>query len=362
MSVSGLKQDLASLLSMGIAGSVTGVIVSDNMWKKLVSDSDGNFNGRIGISGVQGNRKIRYEFYVLESLTFPKNMYPHGYFFVPFNEIDYRTRILGHETDNTLIPRSCEIDHSEIKELNPLNGECFVHDRGIRYADFDSLIDVIKIGCQNGKSVHSQAAHFWHWGFNLRRPNEITWLKHPERYDYHRADRIKTVGRLLMRHTTDNYFEIVGIAHNGHRQIVEITENRLRFDDIDKFIENARYYFLPEEIIDFLSQFGIEVDPKKLELDPLYEAWKSQVDEEDIGRLKKYISSSGTNYALDLHIISGSFVGSRDVTYKLDLCDRIKGLEWEKLETEHFPKDWTGWPDTRDEKALKVFAESWVNE
>lgn len=364
MSVTNLKRELADLSSRGRAGCVAGIIVSEYMWERLEAHFGGDFNGRIGISGVQGNRMIRYEFYVLKSPTFPKERIGSGYFFVPFSEEDYRARILGHESDGTLVPRSREIRLDEVKELNPVTGECWVSDRRIGLADFSRLIVAIETGCLLGKSVREQASHFWYWGFTFRRPEEIVWLKHPERYDYHRADLKSAVGRLLMRRTEVDgatFFDILGIAINGRGQIVEVLNPKMRYVDLEKFLNLAKWYFLPDEITDFLAQFGIEIDPNNLELDPLYEAWGHQVDYEAIGRLKKYVSSSKIDGPWDLHSLSGMFLGSRAVEYRLSFCDRVQGPEWEKIETEHYPPGWDGWPDTSHERGLKSFAQAWAN-
>jgi hypothetical protein len=38
----------------------------------------------------------------------------------------------------------------------------------------------------------------------------------------------------------------------------------------------------------------------------------------------------------------------------------MQGAEWEKIEAEHFPENWSGWPDTKQFKALKAFAQAWA--
>lgn len=358
MSVSNLKLELSDLSYRGRAGCVAGVIVSDYIWKKLQEDFDGKFKGRIGVSGIQGNRSIRYEFYVLMSPAFPKERFHNGYFLVPFSEAEYRGRILGRETN--LVCRSETIFGWKFEELDPLQGSVVVSHPGlvtfwIKNVDFDVLLETIIAKCNSYHDVHVLVSDFSFRGLVFRKPDEITWLKHPERYDYHRADRTKAVGRLLMRYVDGGRFEIVGIALNGRKQIVEIVEESKRFDNVHKFVELARWYFLPEEITDFLAQFGLAVDEKELYLDPQQESWGHQVDKEGIGRLIQYVSSSKGNGEWDLHSVMGGFVGSRDVEYTLKLCDRVKGGKWARLKAEHFPPGWVGWPETSRDKSMRAF-------
>lgn len=355
MSVSNLKRELADLSYRGRAGCIAGVIVSDYMWKKLNDDYDGEFKGRIGVSGIQGNRNIRYEFYVLMSSTFPKERFHNGYFLVPFSEDHYRGRVLGHESN--LVGRSETLFGWKFEELDPLQGSVEVSHPGlitfwIRNVDFEVLLNKIKAKSNSYHDVHVLVSDFSFRGLVFRKPDEVIWLKHPERYDYHRSDLKKAVGRLLMRHVGDTRFEIVGIALNGRKQIVEIVK---RFDNVYKFAEQARWYFLPEEILDFLSQFGLAFDENGLYLDPQQESWGHQVDKEGIGRLEQYVSSSKGNGEWDLYSVKGSFIGSRDVEYTLDLCDRIKGREWARIKAEHFPPGWTGWPETSRDKSMRAF-------
>jgi hypothetical protein len=368
MSVSKLKQDLAQLVSRGRAGCVAGVIVSEHMWERLKADFDGEFAGRISISGVQGNRKIRYEFYILKSPAFLKDRFPGGYFLIPFSEEDYRERILGHEMED-LVQRSESLYGWSFTEINPLEGLVFAShpdliQAWIENVDFSRLLEFIRAQSTNYRDVHKYVCDFSHRGMTVRGPDEIVWLKHPERYDYHRADLKKSVGHLLMRRAEVDgaiFFDILGIAINGRKQVVEILEPTMRYTDLNEFVKRAKWYFLPEEITDFLTQFGIRVDPKDLELDPLYEAWGYQMDPEAIGRLTQWISNSKTNGPWDLHTVSGNFVGSRDVEYTLRLCDRVQGSEWEKLEAEHYPPGWKGWPDTSHDKAWQSFARAFLN-
>lgn len=358
---SDLKAYMVRLMQIGVAACYRGIIVSSDLYAALKAETD-KFEDKIRITGVEGNRQLRYTFYVMEHPGWPKCASADGYFFTPHASEFYRENYLGHEDEVFRKSTQVEtIDGVMLKEEEPIDGEIYVRSPfgqyTIHHAPFNELIKEVKtIAEQKGDMRDFLNSFSYRRGLYVN-PPQTEWIDRPETYDYDKADLSKSIGRVLMRAKTGRgksaQLEIVGIAVNGRGQLVEIPEKDSSSQDKLAFAKVALRHFLPEEIAAVISKFGRVVTPQEVaDLRPVNDWWGQRYDADDLGRIHQWTSGEDTNS------MSAYFTDSRAGWFSLELVKTQNKLEWKRVERQHFPKNWKGWEDTAHDTALKAFARS----
>lgn len=359
--VNQIKIDLASYASSGKASRLLGIIVSSGVYEALMRDSE-NFHGVLGVSGTEGNRMLRYTFYVLRHPDFPVKMCPALYFFVGYPKEVYEKRYLGKEADILLVEerRKEKIGNLEIKEVNPICGIIIAGSRYLYDVDYEAVLLEAKKAHLKGMDMMGHILSiFDSYNFISNIP-ETRWIKDEKTYNYEKADIKSSVGRILMKRLRIGFsrnpsyaYQIVGVGINGYGDIIEVIKENSSRTDPYEFACLAIHYFLPEEVADFLHQYEVSISPEWVNQIPVWEGWGTWYDSEDIGRIKlmKWVGGNKEGYC-----IQGGFIGTRGKEYTLEIA-KIEGEEGlAELKAKYFPADWKGWAETRQSKSMQAFA------
>lgn len=118
-----IKADMVNFAQSGEASRLRGIIVAPEVWQALDKETVG-FHGVMRVSGIEGNRAIRYTFYVLENTNFPHSRSAEPYFFVHHPKEVYEELFLGKEGEILASEerRTLDLLHLQIEELNPIWG------------------------------------------------------------------------------------------------------------------------------------------------------------------------------------------------------------------------------------------------
>jgi len=356
-----IKVAMSSHARSGEASRLRGIIVTPKVYQALKEDS-GNFHGVIGVSGREGNRILRYVFYVLENPNFPKKA-TDSFFFVGYPKEIYEKRYLGRE-DEILASghrREEKVGRVKIREVNPVLGIITVNKRYFYNVDFvDVLTEAKKIWTQH-KDIEAHLCSLFDRNSLVHNVPETKWIMDEPTYNYEKADTESSVGRLLMKRveTSDRWhphlYQIVGIGLNGYGDIVELVMEKSKRYDPYEFACFAVHFFLPEEVADFLNQYGIKITAEWIAQVPVTEHWGAWFDPEGIGRLRCLYWYRGDKKG---HEISGGFIGSRGKEYEIKVV-KIEGEDgWPEIKAKYFPPGWERWPDTAKDKRIAAFAQT----
>lgn len=356
--VASLKRELVSYCYSGEASRVRGIIVSSALYQALGEDSD-HFHGVIRVTGREGNRSLRYSFYVLENSNYPVGAEP--FFFVGYTEEVYRERYLGREEAILATPRrqSIKIGWKTITEVNPVHGVIEVSwSGGSRWyynVDFDQIVEVAQTAYQANESVLGACERFGRYRL-VNNPPETRWIKDETAYNYDRANRTASVGRLLMRRFEllgNHFYHIVGIARDGYGHVVDVDIPESSFACPLDFAKQAVRYFLPEEVADFLAQSGVALPVEEIAQHAPPDVWGSWYDREDAGRLHARSWSQGDKKGYE---VSVDLLGSRAKVFSFDIHKQEAEAGWPELKAKYFPPDWHGWAKTSQLQAMEAFA------
>ena len=357
-----IQQNMASHASSGKASRLHGIIVSPEVYQALKEDSE-NFHGVIRVSSREGNRSIRYTFYVLENPNFPHQKSVAPYFFVSYPQEVYEERYLGREDEILSIEEKPRVEFkggAVLTSINPVAGIATIDNWYLYNVDFEEVVAVARQAEEAEEPItETVRAHFDRM-FLVHNPPETRWIKDEKTYDYHRTDIEASVGRLLMRKVKSDspwrshLYQVVGIGINGYGQIMELVMKESERHDPREFACVATRMFLPQEVADFLNHQGVDIPTEWITQIPVQEIWGTGYDPEDIGRLRCY----GRLGEKEHYSISGDFIGTRAKDYKIDLVDVRGEWEWAKIKAEHFPPNWEGWSKTRHDQALEAFVQA----
>lgn len=359
-----LKSDLVSHSHTGKASRLRGIIVSSEVWATL-SEEEG-FHGVIGISGREGSRVIRYSFYILESPNFPHQRSADPYFFVGYPKEVYEERYLGKEAEVLASEsrRSKQIGNATFTELNPIAGAVEVKFMGggrFYYdVDYDEMIAVAEKSFADGEGATTHIGKIFgdHW--RVTNPPECTLDLDPRNYDYDRADIGSSVGSLfIQQEPLDDgvVYQLVGIGRNGFGEIVDVVLGDSRKTDPLEFAQFALNFFLPEEIEEFLSRHGVTLPSDWKEGADFHETWGQWHDAEELGRLSESVCHVRDTQHRE---INATFLSTRAKPYRFGFTEENVS-NWEEFRSQHFPKDWNGWPETAQHRSIAAFAETLVS-
>ena len=356
-----LKSDLANHCYSGEASRLRGIVVSPEVWTAL-SEEEG-FHGVVGVSGREGSRVIRYSFYILENLNFPRRS-ADPYFFVSYPKEAYQERYFERE-DEILASenrRSKQILGTTFTELNPVWGVVEVKYPGsggsfLYNVDYEEVVAVAEKSHAAGESPGARIASTFGRDSLVQNPPEWELDLNPANYDYDRADTASLVGRMFMQREPQGdgfVFQIVGIGKNGLGETVDVVMGDSRKEDSLEFARFALNIFLPEEIEEFFSSHGGQLPADWKEGVEVWEHWGQWHDRESLGRLSGTIWNMGSDR--QKREMNGTFLSTRGKSYRLGISEESVGSSWEEFLTQHFPPDWKGWPETSQDRALDSMA------
>jgi len=377
-----LKQEMGRYATSGEASRLRGIIVTPEVYQALREESE-DFHDVMGVSGREGNRSIRYSFFVLENPSFPKRS-GLPYFFVGASRETYIERFLGREEEILSAEDRPEVvvggerrsvapgwsstgDQAKITCMNPITGVVLVEmPQGTRYfylVDFDEVINAARQAVETGRSIEEALTRF-DKEVLINNPPETRWIKDEATYNYAKADMEASVGRLLMQRPEIRdkqprkkaLYQIVGIGKNGLGQIIPVLMQNSQCHDPYQFACVAVHYFLPEEVADFLSQCGISITPEWVAQIPVKELWGVWHDPDALGRLTPCHWENGRGEKI--YAIQSEFVGTRAKVYILELISIPDEKGWREVQSQHFPPQWRGWPKTDYDKRVQKFAQA----
>lgn len=365
-----IKQDLARFAGSGEASRLRGIIVKPEVYAVLKQENE-KFRGVLRVSGQEGNRILRYSFYVLENKDFPQGQQT-PYFFVGYKKEVYKKRYLGREGIVLASKKQREAKGElwTIKEINPILGTVAFKsknsERWFHNVDYREVLTAAKDAEKKNLDVGHQLYNlFADNNLVLNAPTVVKLVKNESTYNYDKAPVIDSVGRLLMkkvatpssvRWNPDTY-QVVGIGRDGYGNTVEVVMKDSQKSNPHEFAVwcRIRNLFLPEEIANFLRQNGAKIAADLIRTVQTQEIYGTWYDAEESGRLESLVWLDGKNRG---HVISGTFINTLGKSYHLDLV-KIKGDEgWGDIERKYFPSDWKGWPETRQMKALAAIAKT----
>ncbi len=375
--VTEIKSEMASLSQSGHAVRYRGIIVTPEVWKALEEDSDG-FHGVMGVSGTEGNRWVRYTFYVLSDPSLEQAQKGLTHFFVHHPQDVYTEKFLGR------LPQTMAEDRKKltiggwvIEDVNPIFGEVSTSSSNIgrNYvsADFDDVVKVSQAAFSAhediGKAVYRR---FDRW-YICHNPPEAKWLGElrfdklgeiasantsglsPFRYRGEKLDTL--VGRLLMRSKFESNgpFDIIGIARDGFDHVHLVNMQGTKKTDWMEFAKIAIKYFLPEEILLATGRRKLS-DLEAIQAFQEKEHWGTMYDSEDVGRIHEF-NSSGP-YGKKSFVLSVDCVDTRGKEACVEFADIDQGekTKWDNLRAKYFPSDWKEWPKTKQDRQFASFA------
>ncbi len=366
-----LKMDLASACRSGEASRLLGVIVTPEVFAELIKEE--GFHGVVGVRGREGNRRIRYEFYILVNSNFPSRAVE-PYFTVCYPADVYKDRYLGREDEilaaevrrSTTVPSTqipvgmhgswYSTEEITISEINPIIGMVGVKvSNGARYyynVDYDLVLAEVEKAKAEGLSPRARIAEVFERENLVLNPPETEWIKDEASYDWDRASETDRVGRVRMRKQSGANFQIIATGLNGFGQQVGIVA--VEKEEAEEFARSAVHMFLPEEVYDFLIRYGVDITLDWIRQIPVREWWGTWYDEEELGRLSPHRWLGGKSNG---NSIDGSFIGTRGKAYHFDLVRIDDGQDgWEEAKAKHFPADWQDWPKTKQMANLEAIA------
>lgn len=374
-----IKQDMAMFAGAGRAARLCGIIVSPEVYQALEEDSE-DFHGFLRVTGLEGNRGIRYTFFVLRTPNFPHQKSAVPYFFVPYPREAYEKRYLGREEEILTAQREevvlggkmvqtghnswFRIQEAKLCSLNPIAGVVSVDNWYLYRVDFEEVLAVARRAEEAGEPITATVRmHFDEHNLAYNPPE--TWrIKDGDPFDLDafgsEAAFEGVVGRLLMEKTKPEnpyrqpLYRLVGIGRDGYGRVVRVPAKETERRNPYEFACLAVHDFLPEEVAEFLKSHGVQVPLEWIMQIPVKEVWGTWHDPEGVGRLEAYRRISQK----EAYIIAGGFVNTRGKEYRIDLVEVGDEEEWVRVQSEYFPADWKGWDKTAHDRAFEAVAQT----
>lgn len=398
--VEGIKGNMVRYMHSGQATKFRGIVVAPDVYEALKQESE-KFQDIIGVTGTEGHRSLRYQFYILPNPNFPHRVSGTPYFFVPHPKEPYIASYLGKEEEilGRDKHRVIELAGLKVEEINPIIG-CFKmgdswNSRSYYEVVFEDVIALAEEVKARFVSAASEARKNRQgkkkpWSFSetnahlelsyavrkaiderfdrdclVNNPPEVQgWVDKPEEYLYTAALRTdptlrQSIGRILMyEDRTEKTFQILGIAVDGRGELHKVVLPGSKQTELQLFAEFAARHFLPEEIVAFCASVGA---PELVRLMLGANFWKDRVpqewwgdwtDYEELGRIQE---STSTHHG---HLLRVTFVNSRAKSFDEYIVVSDDNEGWPAIRDAYFPPGWQGWPETKQMSRLSAIARS----